>query len=108
MFARNLAIHLKPNSLTEFTRIFDAEVLPMLRKQAGFRDEITFSISPSGTHLTAISLWDTKEHAEAYSTTAYPEVVKSLNKVLEGTPKVLVSNVISSTIHSPSAVAAAD
>jgi len=44
MFARNLAIHLKPNSLTEFIRIFDAEVLPMLRKQAGFRDEIIFPL----------------------------------------------------------------
>jgi hypothetical protein len=108
MFARNLAIHLKPNSLAEFTRIFDAEVLPMLRKQAGFRDEITFSTSPSGTDLTAISLWDTREHAEMYSTTAYPEVLKNLNKVLDGAPKVRVSDVISSTIHSTSAVAAAD
>lgn len=106
MFARNLAIHLKPNSLTEFTRIFDAEVLPMLRKQTGFQDEITFSTSPTGTDLIAISLWDTKEHAEAYNTTAYPDVLKSLNKVLDGAPKVRVSDVISSTIHSTSAVAA--
>lgn len=106
MFARNLAIHLKPNSLTEFTRIFDAEVLPMLRKQTGFQDEIAFSTSPTGTDLIAISLWDTKEHAEAYNTTAYPDVLKSLNKVLDGAPKVRVSDVISSTIHSTSAVAA--
>lgn len=106
MFARNLAIHLKPNSLTEFTRIFDAEVLPMLRKQTGFQDEIAFSTSPTGTDLIAISLWDTKEHAEAYNTTAYPDVLKSLNKVLDGAPKVRISDVISSTIHSTSAVAA--
>jgi heme-degrading monooxygenase HmoA len=108
MFARNLAIHLKPNSLAEFTRIFDAEVLPMLRKQAGFRDEITFSTSPTGTDLIAISLWDTKEHAEAYSATVYAEVLKSLKRVLDGAPKLRVSDVISSTIHSASAVAAAD
>ena len=106
MFARNLAIHLKPNSLTELTRIFDNEVLPMLRKQTGFQDEIAFSTSPAGTDLVAISLWDTKEHAEAYNTTAYPEVLKSLNKVLDGAPRVRVSDVISSTIHSTSAVAA--
>jgi heme-degrading monooxygenase HmoA len=106
MFARNLAIHLKPNSLSEFTRIFDNEVLPMLRKQTGFQDEIAFSTSPAGTDLVAISLWDTKEHAEAYNTTAYPDVLKSLNKVLDGAPRVRVSDVISSTIHSTSAVAA--
>jgi heme-degrading monooxygenase HmoA len=106
MFARNLAIHLKANSLAEFTRIFDAEVLPMLRKQTGFREEIAFSTSPSGTDLIAISLWDTKEHAEAYSTTAYPDVLKSLENVLDGAPRVRVSDVISSTIASTSAVAA--
>jgi len=40
MFARNVSLHLKPNTLSEFTRIFDKEVIPMLRKQGGFRDEI--------------------------------------------------------------------
>ena len=43
---------------------------------------------------------------EAYNTAGYPEVLKSLNKVLDGTPKVRVSDVISSTIHKPAAVAA--
>ena len=52
------------------------------------------------------SLWDTKEHAEAYKTAGYPEVLKMLHKVLDGTPKVQVSDVISSTIHKPAAMAA--
>ena len=77
----------------------------MLRKQKGFQDEITFSV-PGGLDVTAISLWDTKEHAEAYSTAGYPEVLKTLDRVLDGTPKVRVSDVISSTIHKPAAVAA--
>lgn len=105
MFARNVAIRLKPNSLAEFTRIFDNEVLPILRKQTGFLDEITFSTSPTGEYVVAISLWDTKEHAEAYSATAYTEVLKTLNKMLDGAPKVRTSDVISSTLHI-SAVAA--
>ena len=56
--------------------------------------------------MVAISLWDTKEHAEAYNTAGYPEVLKILDKVLDGTPKVQVSDVISSTVHKPVAVAA--
>lgn len=99
MFARNVAIRLKPNSLAEFTRTFDNEVLPILRRQIGFQDEIMFSTSPTGTDVIAISLWDTKEHAEAYNAAGYPEVLKSLNKVLDGAPKVRVSDVISSTLH---------
>jgi hypothetical protein len=105
MFARNVSLRLKPNTLSEFTRIFDKEVLPMLRKQSGFRDEITFAL-PGGLDVLAISLWDTKDYAEAYNTAGYPEVLKILDTVLDGTPKVQVSDVICSTIHKPAAVAA--
>jgi len=105
MFARNVSLRLKPNTLSEFTRTFDKDVISMLRKQNGFQDEITFAI-PGGLDVTAISLWDTKEHAEAYSTAGYPQVLKTLDRVLDGTPKVQVSDVISSTIHEPAAVAA--
>jgi len=105
MFVRNVSLRLKPNTLSEFTRIFNNEVIPMLRKQSGFLDEITFAV-PGELDVVAISLWDTKEYAEAYNTAGYPEVLKMLDKVLDGTPKVQVSDVISSTIHEPAAVAA--
>ena len=98
MYARNVALHLKPNALSDFTKTFESNVLPILRKQKGFRDEITFAIS-GGTDVVAISLWDTKENAEAYNTAGYLEVLKSLDRVLDGTPKVRVSDVISSTMH---------
>ncbi len=92
MFARNVSLRLKPNTVSEFTRIFDQEVIPMLRKQSGFRDEITFAV-PEGLDVVAISVWDTKDYAEAYNTAGYPEVLKILDKVLDGTPKVQVSDV---------------
>ncbi len=99
MFARNVALRLKSNTLSEFTKLFDAEVLPILKKQAGFQDEITFSTTPTGTDVIAISLWDSKDHAEAYNATGYPEVLKKLNNVLDGPPRVRVSDVISTTLH---------
>ena len=37
----------------------------------------------------------------------YPEVLKSLNRVLDSTPKVRVSDVITSTLHKAVAVVAA-
>jgi heme-degrading monooxygenase HmoA len=98
MYARNVAIHLKPNTLSDFTKTFDSNVLPILRKQKGFRDEITFATA-GGTDVVAISLWDTKENAEAYNVSGYSEVLKSLDRFLDGTPKVRVSDVISSTMH---------
>ena len=106
MFARNVSLRLKPNTLSEFTRTFDKDVIPMLRKQNGFQDEITFAI-PGGLDVTAISLWDTKEHAEAYSTAGYPQVLKTLDRVLDSTPKVQVAEVIYSTIHKTATTVAA-
>ena len=107
MFARNIALRLKANTpAAEFTKIFDKDVLPLLRKQKGFQDEILFSV-PGGTEVIAISLWDSKESAEAYNTSAYPEAVKYLDKILDGAPRVRVSEVLSSTMHKPVAVAAA-
>jgi hypothetical protein len=87
MFARNIALRLKPNPLAEFTQNLDNEVIPMLRKQKGFQDEITFC-TLGGMDVIAISLWDTQEHAEAYNTAEYPDLLKSLNKVLDGSPRV--------------------
>jgi hypothetical protein len=106
MFARNISIHLKSNMLSDYTRTFEKDVLPVLRKQNGFKDEITFS-SPGATEVTAISLWDNKASADAYNTTAYPEVLKILSRLIEGTPKVQAGEVVSSTFHKiASAVAA--
>jgi hypothetical protein len=98
MFARNVSIHLKSNTLSEYTRMFDKDVLPLLRKQKGFKDEITFA-GPGGVDVTAISLWENKIDAEAYNTNAYPEVLKTLARFIEGTPRVQTSDVVTSTFH---------
>ena len=106
MFACNVSLRLKPNTPSEFTRIFDKEVTPMLRQQSGFRDEITFAV-PGELDVVAISLWDTKEYAEAYNTAGYPEVLKILDRVLDGTPKVRLSDVVTSTRRKAAAAVAA-
>ena len=98
MFARNVSIHLKSNTLSDYTRTFEKDVLPLLRKQKGFKDEITFA-GPGGVDLTAISLWEKKTDAESYNTNTYPQVLKTKEKFIEGTPKVQTSDVVNSTFH---------
>jgi hypothetical protein len=80
------------------TQILEQDVLPLLRKQKGFKDEITL-VAPGGTEAVAISLWDQKEHAEAYSRDAYPGLLKTIGKVVEGTPQVHTYEVVNSTFH---------
>ncbi len=98
MIARNVAMRLKANSVAEFTQSLEKEIIPLLRKQKGFQDEISF-IVPGRPEAVGISFWDTKENAEAYGRGSYPEVLKTLAKVLDGTPQVQTWEVANSTCH---------
>jgi heme-degrading monooxygenase HmoA len=98
MFARNISIHLKSNVLSEYTRVFERDVLPLLRKQNGFKDEITLA-GPGGVDVTAISIWESKNDADAYNTNTYPQVLKTLARFIEGTPQVHTFDVVTSTLH---------
>ncbi|MGA9058124.1 MAG: hypothetical protein WB763_16610 [Terriglobia bacterium] len=106
MFARHISLHLNPNSVGEFSRTMEKEIIPVLRKQRGFQGEITF-IASEGGGAVAISLWDRKEDAEAYNRATYPEVLKALAKVLEGALRIQTYEVANSTFHTTVARAAA-
>jgi heme-degrading monooxygenase HmoA len=107
MFARHVSMHLKPNTRVEFTQTIENEILPLLKKQHGFQDEIVFVDPGSGTEGVAISLWDKKEDAEAYQTGSYPEVLTALAKVVDGTPEVRNFEVANSTLQKRPALVAA-
>ena len=98
MFARSVSIRLKNNGVAEFTRLIEKDALPVLRKQKGFQDELTFVV-PGGGEAVAISLWDEKQNADSYGRNAYPELLKALGKVVEGTPQVRTFEVCNSTFH---------
>jgi hypothetical protein len=98
MFVRHVTLKLKANSAAEFNRLIETEVLPLLRKQKGFRDEITF-IAPKRSEAIGNSFWDTEADAQAYNSTAYPELLKILSTVVEGTPTVETFEVATSTFH---------
>ena len=98
MFARSVSFHLKPGRATEFSQLVDKDIIPVLRKQKGFQDEIAF-IAPGGADAVGISVWDLKENAETYARSAYSGVLKTLTPVVEGTPQVQTYEVSNSTFH---------
>ena len=106
MFARTVNLRLKPKSVAELTQTVDKEIIPLLRKQKGFQDQITF-ITPGGKEAVGISLWDHKEDAEAYRRGTYFQVQKALAKVVEGTPQLQTYEVSNSTFHTIGARVAA-
>jgi len=98
MFARNVSIHLKSNMLSDYTRTFEKDTLPLLRKQKGFRDEITLS-NPGSLDVIAISLWENRADAETYNTNTYPQVLRTFERMIDGTPRVQTFEAVTSTFH---------
>ena len=107
MFVRKVTALLKPNSISRFSCLMEEEIIPMLRKQNGFQDELTF-FAPSEDAVTGISLWDKATNAEVYNRETYPAVLKKLAILIEGIPEVDTYEVLNSTFHKiATAVAAA-
>ena len=87
MHARHVAYALKPNRRADFVKAFENDIVPLLQRQNGFADLITF-FSPDGKSCIAISLWERKENAEAFGREVFPKALTSLTGLFEGTPEV--------------------
>jgi hypothetical protein len=106
MIAREVTMHLKEDSQAKFTQKLEKVIIPLLRLQKGFKDEIALFVS-GGRKAVAISLWDEKENAESYDSAKYPEVLTSMADVIEGTPRVETYEVSNSTWYKIAAPIAA-
>src|SRR5204863_67855 len=98
MVARSISFHLKPGRAAEFTQILDKDIIPVLRKQKGFQDTMAL-VAPGGADAVGISVWDLRENAETYARNAYAGVLKALEQVVDGTPRVQTYDVCNSTFH---------
>jgi hypothetical protein len=88
MFARNAHFRVKSLDMAAaFSQTLENEILPLLRKQKGFRGEITLS-NPGNLERISMSLWDSQSDAEAYAANIYSQVLKILSKVIDGNPKI--------------------
>jgi hypothetical protein len=85
MFTHRVNIELNPDSFTEFSRKIQTEIMPALRLQKGFCDGLT-TIAPERASAIEDTRWETKEDAEEYQRTGYPEILKILSSVAKTTP----------------------
>ena len=95
-YARNVHFTVRNGKVDEFNRLMNTEILPLLKNEKGFRQDLTLLGSNTGM---SISVWDDRACAETYNTKTYPEVLKKLNPVLEGTPRVDTYDTIFTMIH---------
>ena len=96
MFSRLLRMKLKPDGAKGIARSVDAEIVPIMKKFAGFTGQIMM-VSSDGKEAIGVSLWDRKESAEAYKKEGAADVLKALEKHVEGRPELHTYEVVNTT-----------
>jgi hypothetical protein len=98
MYARNISFRLKSNMQSDYTRTFEDQILPLLREQKGFKEEVTLC-NPGSQDAVSISLWESRYTADDYNTNIYPQVLKTLANLIDGTPRVQTFETVMSTFQ---------
>ena len=83
--ARSIRFDIATNKNEEFRTMFRDEVLPTLKKQDGFKDELLFV---NDQHVLAISVWNNLDSAKRYESATYPQLDKKLRTIMSGIPTV--------------------
>ena len=83
--ARSVRFDIATDKIQEFHTLFTNKVLPLLRKQDGFKDEL---LLVQDQHVLAISVWNNLDSARRYETATYPQVDETLRPVMSGKPTI--------------------
>jgi hypothetical protein len=105
MFVRKVSMRLKTESAAEFIRKMEGEIIPLLRKQKGFLDEMTL-IAQSGKEVYAYSFWESSTDAENYDKNEFAKATSMLDGVIEGALRLHTYMVANSTFHKVAAAVA--
>lgn len=99
MFTRVVEIRTKLGKTRDFSVTLNEKVLPILRKQPGFVDEITLVSNTEPDRVLALSFWQSEADAEKYNREQYPMVTEILNPLLDIPARVQTFDVDTSTTH---------
>jgi len=99
MFTRAVELTSKPRKSRELSSLINDKIVPILKKQAGFVDEIVLVSDADSDRVLALSFWKTREDAERYQREQYNSVRETMQSVLEVDPVVRTFEVHTSTGH---------
>jgi heme-degrading monooxygenase HmoA len=83
----------KPGKKPEFVTAWNNEILPTLKKQQGFVDEILLFGAEDPNLGVGLSFWKTREEAERYHHEVFPKMASSVQHLINGAPTVRSFNV---------------
>lgn len=79
--ARSVRFPILAGKKDEFNKVFKAEVVPMLKAQDGFKNEIMLV---NDDHVLGISVWSGTDAMKKYVATTYPKVEAKLSGLMSG------------------------
>lgn len=97
MFARILEFVPKLEKKEEFIKVAKNEVLPILKKQAGFLEILPFVPELKDEKMIVVSLWMEKTYLERYERDVFPKVEEILKPYLK-TPIVFKTYTVETTL----------
>ncbi len=92
---RNVHFQLKEGKGKEFLQFFQSDVLPVMRKQTGFQEELALL---NNNQALLISFWDDRKNAETYHTSVYPKLIEKLGPMIQAPPRVETYDLVASTM----------
>ena len=99
MFTRVVEIRTKLGKTREFSAALIEKVMPILKRQPGFVDEITLVSNTEPDRVLALSFWESQADAERYHSEQYANVTEILKPLLEVQPRIQTYDVDTSTTH---------
>jgi hypothetical protein len=87
MYARRLTMKLHESDAADFSRVVETEIIPLLRKQPGFRDELVL-INPTAAQAETISLWNSQESADTFGKGPYADMLKLIGRFIKDKPQL--------------------
>ncbi len=99
MFTRIVEVTSKPGKSYELADMVREKVLPILRQQAGFIDEVILTSETESELVIAMSFWRSKQDAEKYHREQFDKITQPITPLAEGAPVVRTFNVHTSTAH---------
>jgi hypothetical protein len=83
----------KPGKKTEFVTAWKKEILPTLKKQPGFVDEILLFGTAEPDSGVGLSFWKSSGEAERYHRDVFSKLTGSIKHLMNGSPTVRSFNV---------------
>ena len=99
MFTRIVELTTKPGQNEQLSATINNKVLPILKRQKGFVDEMVLVSDKEANRVLGISFWNTKQDAEQYHRAEYGNVQDALRPLLDGEPMIRTFEVHTSTTH---------